>query len=164
LTTIAEPKARPDYIHEFEVTKYSLYAAASIGYTAEKIETELMKYCKNESIPECVSRFIRDHCSSYGKVKLVLKATRFFIETKDPSIMKKIKEIPVVQESVKEIEKIIRLNENKNSKHHGSTDLKRNRVGQAEMAEIVESQKKRQKLNEGPTTTVETTLKSKKES
>ena len=96
LTTIAEPKARPDFIHEFELTKYSLYAAASIGFTAEKIENVLSNYCKNDKIPDCVCKFIRDHCSSYGKVKLVLKATRFYIETKDHNIMKKIQEDPKV--------------------------------------------------------------------
>ena len=90
MIAIAEPKGRPDHIHEYKLTKYSLYAAASIGFSQEQIEQRLNMYCKNEKIPEPVSEFIKEHCSSYGKVKLVLKSNKFCIETNDKASWEKI--------------------------------------------------------------------------
>ena len=37
LGTIAEPVSRPTHIHEYKLTKYSLYAAASMGLKDEEI-------------------------------------------------------------------------------------------------------------------------------
>ena len=37
LIAIAEPVSRPTYIHEYVLTKYSLYAAASVGLTKNDI-------------------------------------------------------------------------------------------------------------------------------
>ena len=74
LVAIAEPVSRPQHIHEYKLTKYSLYAAASIGLTAEIIKEELVKkYCKNVEIPYHCGLFIERHCASYGKAKVVLK-------------------------------------------------------------------------------------------
>ena len=83
LVAIAEPVSRPQHIHEYRLTKYSLYAAASIGLTNEIIEEVLLRYCKNTKIPEQVSEFIKTHCSSYGKAKVVLKNNQYFIEAND---------------------------------------------------------------------------------
>ena len=74
LVAIAEPVSRPQHIHEYKLTKYSLYAAASVGLTDKDIEGVLIRFCKNKEIPVQVSEFIRMHCSSYGKAKIVLKA------------------------------------------------------------------------------------------
>lgn len=37
LIAVAEPVSRPNYIHEYRITKYSLYAAVSMGILAEDI-------------------------------------------------------------------------------------------------------------------------------
>ena len=47
LIAIAEPVSRPAHIHEYKLTKYSLYAAASVGLTDKIIEDVLMRLCKN---------------------------------------------------------------------------------------------------------------------
>lgn len=47
LIAIAEPVSRPSHIHEYKLTKYSLYAAASVGLTDKVIEDVLMRLCKN---------------------------------------------------------------------------------------------------------------------
>ena len=74
LIAIAEPVSRPSYVHEYKLTKYSLYAAASVGLTDTDIEKVLDRFCKNRQIPTEVLEFIRLHCSSYGKAKIVLKS------------------------------------------------------------------------------------------
>ena len=90
LVAIAEPVSRPQHIHEYKLTKYSLYAAASIGLTNEIIEEVLMKYCKNLRIPVAVREFIKTNCESYGKAKVILKNGQYFIEASDQAIMKRL--------------------------------------------------------------------------
>ena len=51
LVDIAEPLSRPQHIHEYRLTRHSLYAAISIGYTDMKIEERLLFFCKNLKIP-----------------------------------------------------------------------------------------------------------------
>ena len=48
LGTIAEPVSRPTHIHEYKLTKYSLYAAASMGLKDVEIEQVLRRFCKNQ--------------------------------------------------------------------------------------------------------------------
>lgn len=74
LGTIAEPVSRPTHIHEYKLTKYSLYAAASMGLKDIEIESVLRRFCKNEHIPPLTLEFIRSHCGSYGKAKIILKS------------------------------------------------------------------------------------------
>ena len=51
LITIAEPVNRPSNIHEYKLTKYSLYSAVSVGLTQKDITKMLKKFIKNEEIP-----------------------------------------------------------------------------------------------------------------
>ena len=104
LVSIAEPVNRPDYIHEYKMTKYSLYAAASVGFDREVIEKTLLLYSKNEEIPPAVREFIKEHCTSYGKAKLVLKNKQYFIEAVDHPTMNKIRNLPEVARSIKDLE------------------------------------------------------------
>lgn len=48
LIAIAEPRSRPMHIHEYVLTKYSIYAAASVGLTDELIISNLRKFSKNK--------------------------------------------------------------------------------------------------------------------
>lgn len=81
LITISEPVCRPEFIHEYKLTSYSLYAAVSVGLQTADI-IEYLKRLSKTSIPEQVVKFIQDSTLTYGKVKLVLKDNRYFIETK----------------------------------------------------------------------------------
>ena len=54
MIAIAEPVSRPSFIHEYALTPYSLYAAASVGFYQEEIFVALDKYSKNLEIPEVV--------------------------------------------------------------------------------------------------------------
>ncbi|KAA8900033.1 P-loop containing nucleoside triphosphate hydrolase protein [Sphaerosporella brunnea] len=90
LTTIAEPQSRPQYLHEYKITAHSLYAAvASAGLTPEDLLGTLERFSKI-AVPKTIAQFIKDTTESYGKIKLVLKDNRYFIESKDPQMLQKL--------------------------------------------------------------------------
>lgn len=74
---------RPEFIHEYKLTTYSLYAAVSVGLETNDIIEVLNRYSK-VPVPESIGKFIRDCTASYGKVKLVLKHNKYFIESSYP--------------------------------------------------------------------------------
>eukprot|EP01053_Blabericola_migrator_P000439 Blabericola_migrator_1__438@NODE_1104_length_5428_cov_159_283343_g756_i0_p1_GENE_NODE_1104_length_5428_cov_159_283343_g756_i0NODE_1104_length_5428_cov_159_283343_g756_i0_p1_ORF_typecomplete_len427_score91_32Helicase_C_3/PF13625_6/8_4e35ResIII/PF04851_15/7_7e02ResIII/PF04851_15/5_9e10AAA_30/PF13604_6/1_8AAA_30/PF13604_6/2_4SNF2_N/PF00176_23/0_0051AAA_11/PF13086_6/5_9e02AAA_11/PF13086_6/0_069_NODE_1104_length_5428_cov_159_283343_g756_i016162896 len=80
LIAIAEPVSRPETIHEFQITVFSLYAALSMGIQLQELLDGLDRYSKNE-IPSVLERELRNHGSSFGKVKLVLRDGKYFIES-----------------------------------------------------------------------------------
>ncbi|XP_033219284.1 general transcription and DNA repair factor IIH helicase subunit XPB isoform X1 [Belonocnema kinseyi] len=97
LVAIAEPVARPKYIHEYKLTAYSLYAAVSVGLQTHDITDYLEKLSKT-SIPDGIVEFIRICTLSYGKVKLVLKHNKYFVESAFPEVLQKLLKDPVIQD------------------------------------------------------------------
>lgn len=89
LITIAEPVSRPNSIHEFNLTPHSLYAAVSVGLQTHTIIDLLNKLSKT-NLPNEMLDFIQSSTSNYGKVKLVLKKNRYFIESPYPQVLKKL--------------------------------------------------------------------------
>ena len=83
LIAIAEPVSRPNYIHEYMLTPYSLYAAVSVGLTKEYIFKALSNLMKNAEIPYEVREKIELYSGQYGKARLVLKDTNYYIEPFD---------------------------------------------------------------------------------
>lgn len=75
LIAISEPVCRPEHIHEYKLTAYSLYAAVSVGLQTHDI-IEYLKRLSKTTIPEGIVEFIKLCTLSYGKVKLVLKHNR----------------------------------------------------------------------------------------
>lgn len=55
----------------------------SVGLETNDIIEVLNRYSK-VPVPESISKFIRDCTASYGKVKLVLKHNRYFVESSHP--------------------------------------------------------------------------------
>ncbi|KAJ3386873.1 hypothetical protein HDU92_002221, partial [Lobulomyces angularis] len=96
LIAIAEPVSRQKLIHEYKITEYSLYAvelklfivAISVGLTSESIIKVLETLTKTKTLPESVLNFITKHTRSFGKVKLVLKKAKYYIEVEDTDILK----------------------------------------------------------------------------
>lgn len=86
LVAISEPVSRPAHIHEYKLSAYSLYAAVSVGLETEDIIEVLNRLCKIP-VPESITMFIRQCTLSYGKVKLVLKRNRYFVESSHPEIL-----------------------------------------------------------------------------
>ncbi|XP_066972454.1 general transcription and DNA repair factor IIH helicase/translocase subunit XPB [Macrobrachium rosenbergii] len=97
LITIAEPVCRPEFIHEYKLTAYSLYAAVSVGMQTHDIIEYLRRLCKT-SLPPGICDFIQSCTLSYGKVKLVLKKNRYYVESDFPEVIQKLVKHPAIQE------------------------------------------------------------------
>jgi len=89
LTTIAEPQSRPLFLHEYTLTPHSLYAAVSVGLDPKDIVNVLDRLSK-VPIPDEIREFITSCTQSYGKVKLVLKNTKYFVESSDPELLQRL--------------------------------------------------------------------------
>lgn len=59
------------WIHEYQLTPHSLYAAVSIGLECETILAVLNRLSKNV-LPPDIRRFVRACTQNYGKVRLPL--------------------------------------------------------------------------------------------
>ncbi|XP_015605322.1 general transcription and DNA repair factor IIH helicase subunit XPB [Cephus cinctus] len=97
LIAISEPVCRPEHIHEYKLTAYSLYAAVSVGLQTHDI-IEYLKRLSKTSIPDGIIEFIKLCTLSYGKVKLVLKHNKYFVESPFPEVLQKLLKDPVIQE------------------------------------------------------------------
>lgn len=86
LIAIAEPVSRPAYIHEYKLTPYSLYAAVSVGLQPNDI-IEVLNRLSKVPVPDAVVDFIREYTASFGKIKLVLKQNKYFVESAHPEIL-----------------------------------------------------------------------------
>ncbi|ETN36559.1 uncharacterized protein HMPREF1541_08837 [Cyphellophora europaea CBS 101466] len=95
LTTIAEPQSRPSYMHEYRFTEHSLYAALSVGLKGPDIIGALEKFSKSP-VPETVIEFINRHTKTYGKIRMVLRDNRFFVESEDRDLIEFLLKDPVI--------------------------------------------------------------------
>ncbi|XP_071978106.1 general transcription and DNA repair factor IIH helicase/translocase subunit XPB [Engystomops pustulosus] len=86
LVAISEPVCRPVHVHEYKLTAYSLYAAVSVGLQTSDIIEYLQKLSKT-GVPEGIVQFIKLCTVSYGKLKLVLKHNRYFVESAHPEVI-----------------------------------------------------------------------------
>ncbi|CAJ0928554.1 unnamed protein product, partial [Mesorhabditis belari] len=96
LIAIAEPVCRPEFIHEYQLTAYSLYAAVSVGFQTGDIIEYLDRLSKSE-LPDGIKEFIRLCTLSYGKAKLVLKHNRYYIESRHSDVIQKLLKDPIIQ-------------------------------------------------------------------
>jgi DNA excision repair protein ERCC-3 len=87
LVTIAEPVSRPSFMHEYKITTHSLYAAVSVGLETDDIIGVLSRLSK-VPVATSVIEFIKSATHSYGKVKLVLKHNRYFVESSSAEILR----------------------------------------------------------------------------
>uniref|UniRef100_A0A8D2DTD8 General transcription and DNA repair factor IIH helicase/translocase subunit XPB n=1 Tax=Sciurus vulgaris TaxID=55149 RepID=A0A8D2DTD8_SCIVU len=97
LVAIAEPVCRPTHIHEYKLTAYSLYAAVSVGLQTSDI-TEYLRKLSKTGVPDGIIQFIKLCTVSYGKVKLVLKHNRYFVESSHPDVIQHLLQDPVIRE------------------------------------------------------------------
>ncbi|KAI5284006.1 hypothetical protein KEM54_001651, partial [Ascosphaera aggregata] len=95
LTTIAEPLSRPTHLHEYRLTGNSLYAAVSVGLQPADIINFLDRLSKTP-LPEAIKSFITNFTQSYGKIKVVLKHNRFFVESSDPKMLQMLLQDEVI--------------------------------------------------------------------
>lgn len=95
LVAIAEPVSRPMFVHEYKLTPYSLYAAVSVGLEVENILSVLERLSKTQ-IPPSIVTFVKNFTVSYGKVKLVLKDNKHYIESDDAQVLQLLLKDPVI--------------------------------------------------------------------
>lgn len=98
LVAIAEPVARPEFLHQYKLTPYSLYAAVATNIETEAIITVLERMSKN-ALPKQVKNFIRDCTQKYGKAKLVLKHNKFFVESEFPMVLRELLRDPTIAQA-----------------------------------------------------------------
>lgn len=97
LIAIAEPVSRPANMHEYKITAYSLYAAASVGLKTDDIIDTMDRFSKNK-IPVSILNFIRSCTTSYGKIKMVIRQGRYFIESQENQNISFLYKDKVIQE------------------------------------------------------------------
>ena len=95
LVAISEPVARPEYLHQYRLTPYSLYAAVATNIETSVILSVLQGLSKNE-VPRSVQKFITDCTQKYGKAKLVLKHNRFYVESEFPQVLRDLLRDPEI--------------------------------------------------------------------
>ncbi|KAI8815935.1 DNA repair helicase rad25 [Fimicolochytrium jonesii] len=87
LIAVSEPISRPYRVHEYKLTEYSLYAAVSVGLDTEGI-IEVLNRLSKCPLPPSLEDFIRTNTASCGKIKLVLKRNRYWIESADEGVLR----------------------------------------------------------------------------
>lgn len=118
LIAISEPVCRPEFIHEYQLTAYSLYAAVSIGLQTNDI-VEYLERLSKASLPKGIIDFIKMCTLSYGKVKLVLKHNRYFVESRHSDVVQALLKDKVIQQCLKE---------DKPAEEVSQTDLNREKI------------------------------------
>ncbi len=98
LVAIAEPVARPEFVHQYKLTPYSLYAAVATNIETESIILVLERLSKN-ALPKEVKKFVRDCTSKYGKAKLVLKHNKFYVESEFPEVLRELLRDPTIAQA-----------------------------------------------------------------
>lgn len=95
LVNIAEPQSRTLNVHEYSITGHSLFAAVSVGLTTEDIIRQLELFCKMH-LPDGLKQFIKVNTQAFGKVRLVLKHNKYYIESSDASVLQKLLHDPLI--------------------------------------------------------------------
>lgn len=98
LVAIAEPVARPEFVHQYKLTPYSLYAAVATNIETDRIISVLDRMSKNK-LPKEVETFITDCTAKYGKAKLVLKHNKFYVESEHEQVLRELLRDPVIAQS-----------------------------------------------------------------
>lgn len=95
LINIAEPQSRTTNMHEYTISPHSLFAAVSVGLTEQDIIRDLELFSKTK-VPQNIIDFVHEVSQSFGKVRLVLKHNRYFIESNDASVLQRLLRDPVI--------------------------------------------------------------------
>lgn len=95
LVNIAEPQSRTTNMHEYTISPHSLFAAVSVGLTEQDILRELEVFSKTK-VPQNIKDFVHEVTQSFGKVRLVLKHNKYFIESNDAAVLQMLLRDPVI--------------------------------------------------------------------
>ncbi len=76
-------------MHEYRITKSSLHAAMSVGLETNDI-IEVLRRLSKIPLPHSLVDRVRDWTASYGKIKLVLKHNRYWLESSVPEYLQRL--------------------------------------------------------------------------
>ena len=93
---IAEPVSRTEFIHEYAITQTSLLGASAYNLSAREVLKYLELYSKNV-VPPMVLIRVNHVMKRYGKVKLVIKDAKFFVESAEASVLHELLRNPDVR-------------------------------------------------------------------
>ncbi|CAM9584486.1 unnamed protein product, partial [Hapterophycus canaliculatus] len=102
LVAISEPVSRPEFVHEYKLTPYSLYAAVAVSIDTDSIVKVLNRLSKTP-VPDSVETFIRACTVSYGKAKLVLKHNKHYIESPFPEVLRELLKNPTAKRNKQQV-------------------------------------------------------------
>jgi DNA excision repair protein ERCC-3 len=74
---------------------YSLFAAVSVGLQPTDI-LEVLNRLSKSPVPASVAAFVLDNTQSFGKVKLVLKQNRYYIESAHADVLRRLLQDEVI--------------------------------------------------------------------
>ena len=97
MISIAEPVSRPKFIHEYQITLYSIFAAVSIGLTADEIIQVLSMLSKCELADELIHN-LKKTIAAVGKLKLILRNNRYFVESPELALLQRIANDEVISQ------------------------------------------------------------------
>ena len=96
LVAIGEPVVRTKNFHEYELNKFSLYSASSMGFETDDIIQMLENISKNV-LQKDLKDFIEENTKTYGMARIILKDKRYFIVCKNKEVFKRISNIQEVR-------------------------------------------------------------------
>lgn len=99
LIAIAEPVSRPEIIHEYQITMLSLSAAVATGIEVQQIMAVLVKLSKN-LLDDVFLQYIKDQGRSIGKLKMVLRNNRYYLESSEKELLQRLCMNPDIQNSL----------------------------------------------------------------
>lgn len=85
-------------MHEYKLTEFSLYAAVSVGLSKEEIIRVLDRLSK-VVLPAEIIDYIKDTTDAFGKVSMVLRQNRYFLEAKTSEILVKLQKDPEIRKA-----------------------------------------------------------------
>ncbi len=89
LSSFAELEKSPEHIHTFRLSPLSLWNAASLGMTSDKVLSDLEKYSKYD-IPQNIRFEIVEQMGRYGKLRLTSDGERLRLDSDDENIITEI--------------------------------------------------------------------------
>jgi DNA excision repair protein ERCC-3 len=87
LASFAELEKSPDYLHTYRLTPVSIWNAAALGWTVERVEQTLSDL-SCVPLPQNVLKDIRTWIGRYGCLSIERRGERFELLTRDPAALR----------------------------------------------------------------------------
>jgi len=84
LIKIAEPVNKPNFIHLYKITLFSMYTAMSLNIDAAMILEKLREYSKNLIIPYVTEKFIKESTEKAGSAYLYMIKKNYYLKIHEP--------------------------------------------------------------------------------